>query len=169
MERSIDEWQAACWQPVTGAWEQLFLYGGLCPCLPSDWTSLAPPPPSSTYPHRCRGVLTEVCSCGSGHPWTTCFSVPGPRVRLLLPSPFPRFPEAEAGRAQHSLPRRGPGLQARRWSWHHHCLDCPPGAHTQKRTTTQLLLEPAPPSPCGGWQVWPRLDEPSEVTGRTRP
>ena len=70
---------------------------------PSDWTSLAPPPSSSTHPHGCR-VLTEVCSCGSGHPWTTCFSVPGPQVRLL-PSPFPRLPAARAGRAQHSLPR----------------------------------------------------------------
>lgn len=104
------------------------------PLPPSGWTSPAPPPSSSTYPHRCR-VLTEVCCCGSRHPWTTCFSVPGPQVRLLFPSPFPKLPEAGAGRAQHSLPRRGPGLQARRWSW----LRAPPlprlptrGSHTEK-------------------------------------
>uniref|UniRef100_A0A452ET36 6.8 kDa mitochondrial proteolipid n=1 Tax=Capra hircus TaxID=9925 RepID=A0A452ET36_CAPHI len=34
-----------------------------------------------------------------------------------------------------SADKRSKALKASH-PWHHHCLDCPPGAHTQKRTTT---------------------------------
>ena len=91
MERSIDEWQAACWQPVTGAWEQLFLYGGLRPCLPLTGPALPLPhhPPHT----RTDAVCSPRCALVDlGTPGPPAFLSRGPGSDFS-PLPSPGFPK----------------------------------------------------------------------------
>ena len=128
MERSIDEWQAACWQPVTGAWEQLFLYEGLCLCLPLTGPAL-PLPRHPPHTHTDAVCSPRCALVVLGTPGPPAFPSRGPRSDFsLLPSPgFPQQGPVEPS-------THCPGLQARQ-SW----LRAPPlprlptrGSHTEK-------------------------------------